>query len=258
MRRIGSGIAAVAVALSVAGCTSASSGIPDGGQGPTAGHPTSSKAVAPGVAAEVAGARSMLAKVRVGGRGAKTGYRRTQDFGEAWVDVDANGCRTRDDILSRDLQVTARRDACVVTTGVLRDPYTGRRIDFSKARADEVQVDHVFPLGLAWQLGAPQWSQGERVAFANDPEELLAVEGQANQDKGDSGPDSWLPPDHAYRCTYVIRFTRIAYTYDLRLTPAMRGAIERQLDACRSVVGDPAGLQPFPASLWPRAAAIAS
>jgi hypothetical protein len=217
-----------------------------------------SESVAPGVADEVTRARSMLAKVQIGGRGAKTQYQRTLDFGEAWVDVDGNGCRTRDDILARDLDVTARRNACVVTAGVLRDPYTGRSIDFQKARADDVQVDHVFALGLAWQLGAPQWSQGERVAFANDPEELLAVGGQVNQDKGDSGPDSWLPPDHAYRCTYVIRFTRIAYTYGLRLTPSMRDAIERQLGACRRVVGDPAGLQPFPATVWSRAAAIGS
>ena len=57
-----------------------------------------------------------------------------------------------------------------------------------------VQIDHVVPLGLAWQLGAPQWTLGKRVAFANDPEELLAVNGAVNQAKGDSGPDSWLPP----------------------------------------------------------------
>jgi hypothetical protein len=198
----------------------------------------------------------MLEKVQIGGRGAKTAYQRTADFGEAWVDVDGNSCRTRDDLLARDLTVTAKRSACVVTAGVLRDPYTGQSIEFRKSQAAQVQIDHVFPLGLAWQLGAPQWPQGERVAFANDPEELLAVGGPVNQDKGDSGPDSWLPPDRAYRCTYVIRFTRIASTYALRLTPSMRDAIARQLDACRTVVGDPAGLKPLPASVWPRAARI--
>src|SRR4051794_1199103 len=247
MRHIALGVAAVAISL--VGCTSAASGGSDARHGTTSGHAMSSHAtesVAPGVADEVGRARSMLAQVQIGGRGAKTAYRRTQDFGEAWVDVDGNGCRTRDDILSRDLEVTARRNACVVTAGVLRDPYTGLSIDFHKAQADAVQVDHVFALGLAWQLGAPQWSQGERVAFANDPEELVAVGGQANQDKGDSGPDSWLPPDHAYRCAYVIRLTRFAYTYGLRVTASMRDAIERQLAGCRSVVGDPAGLRPFP------------
>ena len=245
----------VALALSLAGCTTAS---PDASRsvGPSTVSSKSAVPVSRSAGEEVAEARSMLAKVQIGGRGAKTAYQRTQDFGEAWVDVDGNGCRTRDDVLARDLTVTAKRNSCVVTAGVLRDPYTGQSIDFSKAQADQVQIDHVFPLALAWQLGAPQWPQGERVAFANDPEELLAVGGQANQDKGDSGPDSWLPPDHAYRCTYVIRFTRIAYTYDLRLTASMRDAIARQLDACRDVVGDPAGLNPLPATVWPRAARI--
>jgi len=197
----------------------------------------------------------MLARIRIGSLSWAT-YRRTADFGEAWLDVDGDGCRTRDDVLARDLTVTAMRNRCVVTAGVLRDPYTGRRIEFHKYAADEVQIDHVFPLALAWRLGAAGWSRGERVAFANDPEELLAVDGAANQDKGDSGPDAWLPPDRAYRCTYVIRFTRIAYTYDLELTRSMRDAIARQLDSCSGVVGDPAGLRPLPAALWPRAAAL--
>jgi hypothetical protein len=130
-------------------------------------------------------------------------------------------------------------------------------MEFRKAQAALVQIDHVVPLGLAWQLGAPQWTLGKRVTFANDPAELLAVNGALNQAKGDSGPDSWLPPDRSYRCTYVIRFTRVAYTYGLRITPSMRDAISRQLDACRAVVGRPADLQPLPASIWPRAEQLA-
>ena len=35
----------------------------------------------------------------------------------------------------------------------------------------------------------------ERLRFANDPANLLAVDGQANQDKGDSQPAQWMPPN---------------------------------------------------------------
>ena len=149
----------VALALSLAGCTT---GSPEASRsvGPSTVSSQSAAPVSRSAGEEIAEARSMLAKVQIGGRGAKTAYQRTQDFGEAWVDVDGNGCRTRDDVLARDLTVTAKRNSCVVTAGVLRDPYTGQSIDFSKAQADRVQIDHVFPLALAWQLGAPQWSRG--------------------------------------------------------------------------------------------------
>jgi hypothetical protein len=198
----------------------------------------------------------MLAQVTVGGRGPKTGYERTVVFGPAWADVDANGCGTRDDILSRDLEGASKREGCVVVGGVLRDPYTGRDISFSKANASAVQIDHVVALSLAWQLGAAQWPQGERVTFANDPANLLAVDGPANGQKSDSGPDSWLPANRAYRCTYVIRFTRVVSAYKLRLTSSMRDVIGSQLDNCTTVAGDPANLRALPSTVWDRAARL--
>jgi hypothetical protein len=57
-----------------------------------------------------------------------------------------------------------------------------------------VQIDHIVPLALAWDLGARNWTVDMRVRFANDPANLLAVEGQANQDKGDQEPATWMPP----------------------------------------------------------------
>ncbi len=255
MRRTWLAVAAACAMAAVAACTSTSGVVAT--TSPSGLSPRVTVTAPADVADQVAKTRAMLARIPIGGRGAQTGYQRTADFGAAWLDVDGNGCRTRDDVLARDLAVTARRSSCVVTAGTFTDPYSGKPMTFSKAHADLVQIDHVVPLGLAWQLGAPQWTLGQRVAFANDPEELLAVNGALNQAKGDSGPDSWLPPDHAYRCTYVIRFTRIAYTYGLRITPSMRDAVNRQLDSCRAVVGSPADLQPLPAADWPRADRLA-
>ncbi|CAB4774826.1 unannotated protein [freshwater metagenome] len=45
-------------------------------------------------------ALSVLGTLRVAGRGPKTGYTRAE-FGQAWADVDRNGCDTRNDILQR-------------------------------------------------------------------------------------------------------------------------------------------------------------
>src|SRR4051794_22277957 len=43
-----------------------------------------------------------LTQVAVKGRAPRTGYERSL-FGDGWVDVDHNGCDTRNDILARDL-----------------------------------------------------------------------------------------------------------------------------------------------------------
>ncbi len=226
-----------------------------------AAAPTPGAATGPPVrshtAAQVAAARRMLATIRVGGRGPRTGYQRIK-FGAAWLDVDRNRCRTRDDILARDLTDVIRRDRCVVIAGTLADPYTGQTLHFRKTNATAVQLDHVTPLALAWQLGAAQWPAGRRIAFANDPANLLAVDGHANAAKQASGPDSWLPPNKPYRCTYAIRFTRVVAGYHLRLTPSMRASVTLLLDKCLGVAGSPAGLPVFGTKVWRDAARFAA
>ncbi|BEP15799.1 DUF1524 domain-containing protein [Acidothermaceae bacterium B102] len=266
-------VAALVAALAISGCQASSSPASQPSSAPTSAPPRSAAATTPLVAqttvaaikaaardqhmvAQVAAATLLLAHVAVGGRGPKTGYLRTVVFGNAWVDVNANGCGTRDDILTRDLTSVIKRNSCVVVSGQVHDPYTGKTISFRKADASAVQIDHVVPLGLAWQLGAAQWPQGKRVTFANDPANLLAVDGSANESKSDSGPDSWLPPNKAYRCTYVIHFARVANLYALRITDSMHQAITQQLASCVTVVGSPAGLKALPASDWTRAAGI--
>lgn len=267
-RLVSTTAAAATAAILLAGCgPTASTGAANGASGrtstsvvqtsaktkpgtaaPTAAHTTGH------VAAEVAATTTMLTTIPVGGRGPKTGYNRVGEFGPAWVDVDGNGCGTRDDVLARDLSHVGKRNRCVVISGTLHEPYTGKTVTFAKANAVAVQIDHVVPLSLAHQLGAAQWPRGEAVSFANDPANLLAVDGQANEDKSDSGPDSWLPPNKAYRCTYVIHFTRVISLYHLRLTAPMKAAIVAQLNTCSTVVGDPAHLAALPTADWPRAA----
>ncbi|MFD1824301.1 HNH endonuclease family protein [Mumia zhuanghuii] len=209
------------------------------------------------VADQVAKARAMLDGLKVSGRAPKTGYDRVGQYGQAWADVTRSGCGTRDNILVRDMRDVEKRNKCVVVAGTLADPYTSSTIAFRKADASAVQIDHVVPLSLSWQLGAQQWPVGKRVTFANDPLNLLAVDGPTNSSKSDSGPDGWLPPNKAYRCTYVIRFTRIAHAYALRVTAPMKTAIAGILDACTRVDGTPADLAPLPKSTWSYAAGFA-
>jgi hypothetical protein len=186
-------------------------------------------------AGERAAARALIAQVATKGRGPRTGYAREQ-FGPAWSDgADTSwghdGCRTREQILRRDLTAVTLRPGtagCVVLTGLLREPYTGRLVEFSKSRPEEVQIDHVVPLSYAWQLGAARWTRGKRLRIANDPLNLLAADGRANQQKSDSGPASWLPPRRAIRCAYAVRLAQVARKYELPVTPPDRAAMLRQ------------------------------
>ena len=179
--------------------------------------------------------RAALAALRVAPADGQDSYERTR-FGQAWADEDHNGCDTRNDVLARDL-VEASLDpatgGCVVLTGLLDDPYTGAVITFRRGAASaDVQIDHVVALADAWSSGARDWTLPQRQAFANDPANLLAVDGSANQDKGASNAAAWLPPNTGYRCVYALRQLRVKSAYGLSVTPDEQRALARALDTC--------------------------
>ncbi|WP_376767243.1 HNH endonuclease family protein [Gordonia asplenii] len=169
-----------------------------------------------------------------------TGYGRSQ-FGRAWsdavtVDGGHNGCDTRDDILKRDLtNITFVGGVCKVASGTLNDPYTGKTIKFVRGdrTSMKVQIDHVVPLADAWQKGAQQWTADKRLNLANDPRNLLAVDGSTNQAKGAGDAATWLPPNKSFRCTYVSKQIAIKAAYRLWVTQAEHDAMERMLATCK-------------------------
>lgn len=172
------------------------------------------------------------------GRAPKTGYSRAQ-FGAAWSDVDHNGCDTRNDILNRDLTSITYKPGthnCVVLTGTLADPYTGSTIQFQRGQStsSKVQIDHVVALSNAWQTGAQQLAPATRLAFANDPYNLLAVDGPANQQKSDGDAATWLPSNKSYRCQYVARQIGVKAKYSLWVTQAEHDAMANVLSTCPS------------------------
>ncbi|QHO90887.1 HNH endonuclease [Actinomyces sp. 432] len=206
------------------------------------------------------------ATVSWGEGGSRTGW-----FGRAWTDVDGDGCDTRNEILARDLddvdfsrqEGVQGRDAgrgqgaavcpdATVWSGTLRDPYTGSVIAFQRGQdtSDAVQIDHVIPLNYLYAHGAWQWDERKRLLVANDPLNLLAVDGAANQDKSNCGPATcpagstetgtwstatepgWWPPDTTYRCEYAQRFVSVAAVYGLGLPDADAQALRQTLTDC--------------------------
>ncbi|WP_345710250.1 HNH endonuclease family protein [Kineococcus glutinatus] len=187
----------------------------------------------PTVEATAGSALAAVDELEVKGRAPRTGYSRDR-FGDGWQDPDGNGCDTRNDVLRRDLAAVQVRgdDPCVVQRGTLTDPYSGAVVDFRRGQgtSDDVQIDHVVALSDAWQKGAAAWSEEERERFANDPFELLAVDGGLNAAKGDGDAATWLPPRG--RCAYVARQVAVKLRYELWVTAAERDAMRDVLSDC--------------------------
>jgi hypothetical protein len=186
-------------------------------------------------------ALAILATIPIKGRAPKTGYTRAQ-FGPAWTDnnndpLGHNGCDTRNDVLRRDLTnvvLKPNSNSCAVLTGDLRDPYTATTIHFTRGASTStaVQIDHVVSLSNAWQTGASRWTTQTRTDLANDPLNLLAVDGPTNEAKGDGDAATWLPPNKAYRCSYVARQIAVKVRYQLWTTQAEHDAMARVLSNC--------------------------
>ena len=141
-------------------------------------------------------------------------YKRSY-FG-GWADSDGDCQNTRHELL-QELSTSLMSftdNTCRVLKGKWLDPYTGKTF----LQSADVDIDHIVPLYWAWQHGAHTWSKDKRVRFANDSRNLFVVQKSINREKSASGPLKWLPPNIAFRCSYVVRFERIIKIYDLRLS----------------------------------------
>ncbi|WP_229663311.1 HNH endonuclease family protein [Microbacterium album] len=179
-------------------------------------------------------ALEVLAILPVKAPAPKAGYDRVLHFGESWLDVDGNGCDTRNDILQRDLVDVTLEGSCTVLSGTLNGPYKGEKISFKRGADTShlVQVDHVVSLVDAWRTGAQDLTQQQRVSLANDPINLLAVEGTVKGQKSKGNAATWLPPETAFRCEYVARQVSAKATYHLWVTESEKAAIEQILRGC--------------------------
>lgn len=234
---------ALVVVLALSGCAVADEPITSATSSPTVelepveSAPTEqaldTSVVVSDVAATSGTALAVLASLPVQPESSAASYQREQ-FGAAWLDVDDNGCDTRNDILARDLVNEVLSGSCIITTGTLTSAYTGAVIEFVRGQATsgKVQIDHVVALADAWRTGAAALSQAQRESLANDPLNLQAIEGPLNASKSDQDAAEWLPPLASYRCEYVARQVSVKKTYGLWVTQLEHDAIATVLASC--------------------------
>jgi hypothetical protein len=225
-------VAALAVACALAGCSSSDAPEPS----PSAPTVTPTPRVGTAKAAYVE-----LAALRLQERPPPQPTYSRDAFGDAWADIDGNGCNQRDDVLLRDAVPgtvrVAQQGGCDhdVLAGQWVDPYTGRTLRFDDLKdlhqAQAIQIDHVVPLAEAWVSGAAGWSSDRRRRYANDLAGLLAVDGPTNASKGAYDPAAWRPKK-SFQCEYAIRWIGIKATWDLAVDESERNALTEMLGYC--------------------------
>ncbi len=187
-------------------------------------------------------ARQVLTQLPTAATTPGVGRYRREDYGQRWADVDGNGCNQRDDVLLRDARPgtvrVASQGSCDhdVLAGSWDGPYTGRLLVFDdlkdSAQAQAISIDHLVPLAEAHRSGAGAWPAERRERFANDLDNLLATDGPTNSDKGDAGPEQWLPPERSAWCAYAVVWVSVKADWELAVDDAERRSLDELLTDC--------------------------
>lgn len=69
--------------------------------------------------------------------------------------------------------------------------------------------------------------------FANDPDNMLVTEDNANQSKGAKGPSEYMPPRQEYQCEYIRRWRFLLSNYELQADAADVTVIRNKDRSCR-------------------------
>jgi hypothetical protein len=181
-----------------------------------------------------ANAGKALKRLEVAPSGSMAGYDR-EDFPH-WSDAQENGwrvsdssCDVRDAALIRDGEDLVIEEGCDVESGLWLDPYTKN----TYTDPLDIDIDHLVPLANAYRSGASEWDEARRETYANDPDNLLSVEDNANQEKGDKGPEAWKPPNRTIWCVYAKRWISVKSEYALTVNPQEKTALGQMLATCK-------------------------
>lgn len=145
-------------------------------------------------------------------------------------DFDGDCQNTRNEILVltslAEVRYTNPRN-CEVRTGQWLDYLTGKTFTV----AAQLALDHIIPPVYAHNQGGDAWPPQKKLAFANDPLNLVLTDRSEQRRRRDRGPSRYLPTE-AYQCDYVRQWEAIAEKYDLRLDNRDRGRIRSVLEDC--------------------------
>lgn len=164
----------------------------------------------------------------------KQPYDRDRQFGTWIVDGRQGNClNTRGVVLVRDSSSKVGLDPanrCYVQSGTWYDPYTNTQFK----GANQIQIDHFVPLKHVYISGGFKWDARTKCLYANYTgyrTHLMAVSSTENMKKGDATPYSYLPPNRAFMCAYLMNWLKIKKIWNLDLIPPETQAISNAFKA---------------------------
>lgn len=163
------------------------------------------------------------------------GYDRDRYFG-TWKDTNRDCQNTRHEVLVSESTVrpTYSSRGCTVTKGRWVTTWDNR----IHSSPTTVQIDHTVPVAEAWGSGARFWTQARRVAFYNDLGDSRTLSAQTsalNASKQAKGPEEWLPPAKANRCSYIGQWVAVKIRWGLKVDSTEKAALTRWANACPNV-----------------------
>ncbi len=121
-----------------------------------------------------------------------------------------------------------RPDDGKVETGLWVCRYTGR----VTTDPGDLDIDHLIAPGKIDAAGAQAWTLDQRTAFANDPDNLIAVYNGSNRSKGDRDAYLWLPPNIASCRWYLEARQAVWDKYSVEVDADERRSVAFFADKC--------------------------
>jgi hypothetical protein len=134
-----------------------------------------------------------------------------------WTDADKDCQNTRIEVLVRDNVgdlIFRSKKSCKITTGKWISLFSGKTI----INPSFMDIDHIVPLKHAFLTGGNLWDKKMKETFANDLDNLIAVESRLNRQKSSKSILRWLPPYKNNWCTYITKWIFIKQKYRLLVT----------------------------------------
>ena len=143
----------------------------------------------------------------------------------------AGGCKTvRTAVLENTSKVPVtwtNPRQCEIREGLWIDEYTGEEF----TRAAQLEIDHIIPPKYANATNGYQWEFAKRVAFANDPFNLIPVGRETHRKKRERGIGDWQPREE-FECDYAQAWYQVSEKYDLDLFARDTSRMNKILDDC--------------------------
>lgn len=179
---------------------------------------------------EIAAAQATLDSLELKEENKEAYYNRVEQFGRSFETGVVGKLEHRD--IPEATFKNAAPQARAIAGGFI-DPYTGERVEIVKGSSTDTDVDHIVPLHevIESESSSKPLSAGDRIAIANDFENLQIVGSSVNRSKGDRDPGEWMPPNSSSHLRYAIATINVKSKYGLTVDQAEYDVLAQVLAA---------------------------